>query len=301
MTGSTMSTQVATTQQNELQKPAQGQEPAVVKELKAYLPRFAAVLPKHISADRFVRVCLSALNQNPKLLECDSYSLLQSALTAAQLGLEPDANLGQAYFVPFKDNKAGITRCQLIPGYKGYLALARNSGEVSSISARVVYANDIFELEFGLDEKLVHKPSLVDIGQEKKEQPITHVYCVIRFKDGSHHIEVMTFQEVEGIRLRSKMANSGPWVTDWAEMAKKTVIRRASKFMPLSVQKAATIENNAMAGNWGQLDDHGDVVIDVIKDPHRDPDIPEESTRLNALVDNLDAETQERDKTDGQQ
>lgn len=230
--------------------------PAVVKELQAMAPKFAAVLPPHIPVERFVRVCLSALNQNPDLMKCDAKSLLQSALTAAQLGLEPDANLGQAYFVPFFDNKNGTKKVQLIPGYKGYLALARNSGEIISFSAHEVCENDHFDYSFGLDERLEHTPALKDRG------PVTHFYAVARFKDGSHHFDVMTLDEVNAVRNKSKAGSKGPWVDHFVEMGKKTVIRRIAKYLPLSVQKAAALENAVMAGGYGSTNEFGDVVID---------------------------------------
>ena len=260
--------------------------PAVVKELQAMGPKFAAVLPPHVPSERFVRVCLSAINQNPDLLKCEPKSFLQSCLTAAQLGLEPDPNLGQAYFVPFNDTKNRVKKVQLIPGYKGYIALARNSGEISSIGAHEVMEGDLFEYEFGLNEKLRHIPALNDRGA------ITHFYAIAKFKDGSHHFEVMTWEEVNRIRLKSKMKDSGPWADHFVEMGKKTVIRRLSKYLPLSVQRAAQLENSAMGGRAGVIDEMGGLIIDAEYDETEDPERIEASgtSRLDSLAGSLTQE-----------
>jgi recombination protein RecT len=187
----------------------------------------AAALPKHLTVERLTRVALGELRTTPKLLECQPASLMNAIVKASQLGLEVGSGMGHAYLVPYK------TECQLIIGYRGMIALARRSGEITSINARVVYANDDFMLEYGLEERLRHIPSTA-------EDPgaVTHVYAVAKLKDGGIQYEVMTRAEVEAIRKRSKAGNAGPWVTDWNEMARKTVMRKLFKYLPMSIEMA---------------------------------------------------------------
>lgn len=195
-------------------------------------------LPKHLTADRMLRVAMTSIQKTPKLMECTPQSLLACVMTCAQLGLEPDQFLGQAYLVPYGKI------CTLIPGYRGYIALARRSGELQTLSAQVVYSNDEFTLQYGVDDILVHKPALNGRGD-----PIG-AYCVFKYKDGAYSFDWMSKDDIEKIRKRSQAANNGPWVTDWDEMAKKTVIKRHAKLAPLSVefQRAVALEERAMSG-----------------------------------------------------
>jgi recombination protein RecT len=221
--------------------------------------QMAMALPKHLTADRLLRVAMTSIQKNPKLLDCTQQSLLACVMTCAQLGLEPDQFLGQAYLVPFKDTKKDITICTLIPGYRGYIALARRSGEVQSVSSQVVYSNDHFILQYGIEEKLEHVPADGDRGEVKG------AYVVFRYKDGSYSFDYMSKGDIDKIRKRSKAANDGPWVSDYDEMAKKTVIKRHVKLAPLSVEfaHAVALEDRANMGE-SQADllgiDNGDVI-----------------------------------------
>lgn len=219
-------------------------------------------IPKHLTVDRLLRTTMTAIRTNPKLLDCTQKSLLAAIMGCAQLGLEPEPFLGQAYLVPFK-KKVGdsfITEATLIPGYRGYIALARRSGEVQTVSAHVVYEKDHFEFQFGLDEKLVHIPYQPKDENDTAGDPIG-AYVVFKYKDGSHSMDYMTNGEIMRIAKRSKTYDSkkeiwtGPWETDLGEMMKKTVIRRHVKLAPLSVeiQKAAYFEDKAMLGE-GQFE-----------------------------------------------
>jgi recombination protein RecT len=206
--------------------------------------QIAAALPKHISPDRLLRVAMTAIQRTPKLLECDPVSLIGAVIQASQLGLEPDGVLGHAYLIPFYNSKKGRSEVQFIAGYKGLIDLARRSGQVISIAAHVVYQNDSFDYAYGLEEKLNHKPSMGERGKS------IAVYAVAKLRDGGHHFEVLSVDDVERIRKSSKAGNFGPWVDNWDEMARKTAIRRLAKFLPLSVefQKASALDELADAG-----------------------------------------------------
>lgn len=197
--------------------------------------QFRLALPSHIKVEMFTRNLMTALQENPGLADCNRDTLLKAAMTAAQLGLLVGSALGQAYILPFKNN--GRLEATMIPGYRGYLTLARNSGEVESMQAFEVCERDEFDYKLGFNVDVTHKPAMGERG------PIKFVYCAVTFKDGGRHLEVMTSAEVEAIRARSKSPNSPAWVKDWMMMARKTVIRRTAKYLPLSVQRLAAMEN----------------------------------------------------------
>ena len=207
--------------------------------------QIAMALPKHLNADRIVRVAMTSIQRTPKLLECDPISLVGAIIQSSQLGLEPDGVLGHAYLVPFKNSKKNRMEVQFIPGYKGLIDLARRSGQVVSISAHIVYDKEQFELKFGFDETLEHTPLPPSKRGEAKG-----VYACARLKDGSVHFEWLWAEEVEEIKKSSKAGNFGPWKTHPAEMWRKTAIRRLAKYLPLSVEfsKAAAYDELADAG-----------------------------------------------------
>lgn len=235
------------TQGQQLQAAGHTAQNGIADMLKHAWPRIQAVMPKHMSSERMYQIALSAINTTPKLAECSPATLLSCVMKCSALGLEPSAvdGLGRAYILPYR-SKQGM-QAQLILGYKGMIALARRSGEIKDISARAVYEGDEFDYSFGLDEHLSHKPAARD--HKDGEKP-THVYMVAHFKDGGHYMDVMTFQEVEAIRKRSKAANNGPWVTDYEAMAKKTVIRRAFPCLPVSVEAQSAAASDETSGGY---------------------------------------------------
>lgn len=225
-------------------------------DLEKMKSQFAMALPKHITEDRLLRVALTCIQNTPKLLECDKTSLYAAIMTCAQLGLEPDGVLGHAYLIPYGN------KVQFIAGYKGLLALARNSGEVVSISAHEVCQNDEFEYEYGLNEVLKHKPAQGNRGA------IISFYAYAKFKDGGHHFDVMSLEDVEGIRDHSqgyiaakKWKKESPWDTHFVEMGRKTLIRRIAKYLPLNVQRASSMEDYADMGKNTHLTEDG-ITID---------------------------------------
>ena len=201
--------------------------------------QFALSLPKHLSPDRFVRVALTAFNKTPKLLTCTKESLTECLMSCSELGLEPDGR--RVHLIPYGN------KCTLIIDYKGLVALARRSGEVADIHADVVCENDKFDYSFGTNGNLEHRPAIATKGK------VIAAYSFVKLKDGSTSYEVMNKEEIDAIRKRSKAANNGPWVTDWNEMAKKTVFRRHSKWLPLSAEFRDAVDKDY------------DVPIDIMK------------------------------------
>lgn len=210
---------------------------AVSKPLfdEAAMQAFQAVLPKVLPLDRFARVCGNCLKRIPKLRECDPKTLMTAFLNCAEIGLEPDGVWGSAYLIPYG------REAKLVIGYKGLLQLARRSGEISEVYADVVRKGDLFRVTRGSHPGIDHEPHL-DPDGKGDTRPVTHVYACATLRDGGRQSEVMSFDEVEAVRKRSKAANNGPWVTDWCEMAKKTVFRRLAKWLPVSVEMRQALE-----------------------------------------------------------
>ncbi len=184
----------------------------------------ANALPKHLSAERFTRVALTALTRTPKLKECTQPSFFKCLMDLSSMGLEPDGR--RAHLIPFNNRRQGVVECQLIIDFKGLAELVRRNGDVSKIHADVIYSNDEFEYDLG--EVNTHKPKFTDRGE-----PIG-AYALVQFKDGAKQCELMSVEEIEAIRNQSNGKNSDPWVKHWNEMAKKTVFRRLTKWLTLS-------------------------------------------------------------------
>jgi recombination protein RecT len=193
-------------------------------------PEIAKALPNNLTPDRVVRIVLTELRNNPKLQACRPLSILAAVMQASQLGLEIGNALGHAYLIPYKDE----ARLQI--GYKGHIALIRRSGEIKTLYAKEVYEGDTFEYEYGTDPHIKHIPSNTD-GH------ITHVYAVCILTNGGIEFDVMTIGEVERHRDRFTKATrtTDPWATDFAEMAKKTVLLRLGKRLPKCTEAADAI------------------------------------------------------------
>ena len=205
-------------------------------------------LPKHLTAERQIRIVTTGLQRNPALLDCTVNSIVSCVIQASQLGLEPDGVTGQAFLVPFNNTKTGQKECQLIPGYKGYLSLAYNSGQVDSVNAKVVHDGDKFQYNYGLNPDLIHIPKFYP---EKRE--VSFVYCVIKMKSGGHVFDVMSTEEIDEHKRRyshgSKLKGS-VWEKEWESMALKTVIRRTLKLVPQSpdLRLAIALDERAEVG-----------------------------------------------------
>lgn len=200
--------------------------------IQAGAKQFATALPKHINTDRFVRIAITTIRQNPKLAQCSQESLLGALMVSAQLGLEP-GTLGQCYLIPYG------RECQFQIGYKGMIELLRRSGQLKDIYAYSVYENDDFEITYGLDRNLIHKPNLANKGN------FLGCYCVAILKDDTRAFEYMTKEEIEAHAKKfSKTFGNGPWKTDFEAMAHKTVVKKMLKWLPLSVEFLENIEKD---------------------------------------------------------
>ncbi len=200
----------------------------IAEMIKVLEPEIKKALPGVITPERFTRMALSAINNTPKLAECTQMSFLAALMNAAQLGLEPNTPLGQAYLIPFMNK--GVLECQFQLGYKGLINLAYRNDQLQTIQAQCVFANDIFEYELGLDSRLYHKPAIGERGE------MVAVYALFKLKNGGYGFEVMSKQDVDAYAQKySKAINSSfsPWNTAYTEMAMKTAIKRVLRYAPL--------------------------------------------------------------------
>lgn len=241
-------------------------------------PRIQAVIGNNMSPERLMQMCISEINRTPHLTECTPESVLSCFMKCSALGLEPSSvnGLGGSYVIPFRNGKTRQYEATFVIGYKGMLDLARRSGEISSISARAVHEGDEFHYSYGLHEDLVHVPC-------DKPGKLTHVYMVANFKDGSHYFQVMTKADIDKARNQSKAANSGPWVSHYEEMARKTVIRRAFPYLPVSVEAKNAAVSDERTPDYSDVfhpimdadDDPVDVTVEDIEATQTEANEPE--------------------------
>ena len=196
-------------------------------------------LPSVITPERFTRMVLSAISTTPALASCTPKSFLGAMMQAAQLGVEPNTPLGQAYILPYKNK--GVLEAQFQLGYKGMIDLAYRSGDVEVVQAHIVYANDKFEYEYGLTPRLTHVPADSARGDAVK------VYAMFKTKGGGYGFEVMSMEDLRAHAQKySKSYNSGfsPWNTAFEEMAKKTVLKRVLKYAPLKSDFVRAVQSD---------------------------------------------------------
>lgn len=195
----------------------------------------AQALPKTITPERLIGIFTMILRTSPKLMECSQNSLIGAVIQTVQLGLQP-GNIGHIHLIPF--NNKGTLECQLVIGYKGFVELVNRSGRATILTAEVVYANDQFEYEQGLNPILKHKPANGDRGEK------IGVYCIAKNLLASEKVFVyIQKEEIEKIRKASKsqLSEYSPWNTWAEEMWKKTAVKRISKLLPLSAESMKSI------------------------------------------------------------
>ncbi len=200
--------------------------PVLRKLLESQKQKLDAFLPRGMSVDRFSLLCIRAASEVPALLQADQGSLLLAISKAAELGLEPNGSLGHGWLIPYQG------RVQFIVGYRGLIDLAIRSGKVKSISARVVHDGDTFDVEYGLVPVLSHIPNL---EEDEDDDMISHAYAIARLADDQSQFEVMPRRQIDAVMANSPSAKGekSPWHTHYGEMARKTVVRRLAKYLPL--------------------------------------------------------------------
>ena len=252
-------------------------KPKTKEEIEAMKPRdkiahyldaksgeLAKMIPKHLTLDRLLKVATIAATTTPALAKCDIPSLVAAIGQCAQMGLEPNTILGQAYLVPFNTKRkvngvdTWVNSVQVIVGYRGYIDLARRSGQIVSLSAHEVCANDRFDYAYGLVERLEHVPARVDRGE------VVGFYSVAHLKDGGHAFEFMSVEQVEAIRdqsqgwqqaLKYKKETNHPWHKHFVQMGRKTAIRRLMNYLPLSIELQTAMQADGSRVDAATLSD----------------------------------------------
>lgn len=193
-------------------------------------------------AKRMAQFALTAMTKTPDLAKCSKESVLSALIDAAALRLPIDGT-GQAYLVPFNKKASGggyVKSCQLIIGYKGLISLAFRSNRVSSVYSELVYTGDEFAVRLGTEPSITHVPKF---GPGRNAAAVIAGYAVLKMKDGGFMFDVMTVEEIDAVRKRSKSSGDyGPWSTDWSEMARKTVLRRLLKKAPISTEDVQGVD-----------------------------------------------------------
>ncbi len=270
--------QLATQAQNAQMQPMNPQQ-NMKSLLERSWPRIAAVIGNNLSPQRLYQMYVSTINREPQLANCSVESVLSCFMKCAALGLEPSNvdGLGRAYILSYgnKNYRTGQKEATLIIGYKGMIDLARRSGQIRDISARAVHEGDEFTYSYGLNEDLRHVPCA-------KPGKLTYVYMIANFKDGGHYFQVMNADEIEAAAKRSPSYGKAvsPWKSDYEAMAKKTVIRRAFPYLPVSV------EARDAAASDDQTPDYSDVFRPL-------PTVTADDSPVDASVDESEQPQQE--------
>jgi recombination protein RecT len=171
-------------------------------------------------------------NYAMQLLSANSYALgvaqknpvsVQNALrNAAAIGASLNPASKHAYLVP-----RGGAICLDI-SYMGLLHLAMSTGSIEFGQSKLVYANDTYENQ-GIDQAPLHKYNAFGNRGE-----LVGAYCVVRTSTGAYLTEEMSIEQLLAVKARSESGkqNKGPWFTDFEEMCRKTVVKRAAKMWP---------------------------------------------------------------------
>lgn len=234
--------------------------------------QFKMALPAHIPVEKFERTVITAVQNNPKLAQCDRGSFWAACMKAASDGLLPDGR--ESAIVPFKDKQSGVMMAQYLQMIGGILKKIRNSGELASLSPHVVYEKDTFT--HWVDEQgehFKHEPCLDDAGAPR------FVYCLARLKDGSIYFELMTKKQIETVKSCSRAQGSLKWNKFWEEGAKVAVVKRLAKRLPSSTD----IDPSLYTTDKDEYD--FDETTGEVEEPKKIPPAPAtQSKRLKAAV-----------------
>ena len=183
-------------------------------------------------AERFTRICLTAMRQTPKLAQCEPASILGAMMTCAQLNLEPNTPQGLAYLIPYG------RECQFQVGYKGLMQLMYRSGAIASFNADVVYRQEVeqglFEYESGISPRIIHKIDLLNPeARTGRPEDVIAAYAAVVLKTGEPIVRLVTKMEIDQARALNR-GNSPAWRDHYAAMAIKTAIKRLSAWLPVT-------------------------------------------------------------------
>lgn len=210
--------------------------------LEEQVDKLAAVMPKGLTPAKQIQIVSTLLYRTPKLQECAPATIVAAVMEASELGLSFSRTLGEAYLVPYFNSKAGVTECQMQPGYRGLTKLARQSGEIAYIQGRLVREGEPFQYRYTPDLEFLHEP----YAGGSPQPPVIGAYAIAKLLNGEYLLEFMTTDEIESVHHRSQSYRNalrynkpeeGPWVDFWGEQAKKTAVKRLAKMLPVSEER----------------------------------------------------------------
>jgi len=241
-------------------------------------PSLAKAMPRGVNVERMMAVFFNSVTRKPDLLECNQYSVVRCLFQSAQLGVEPDTPLQHCHLIKYKND------CTLQMGYRGLIYLANNIAP-STIQTGIVYDCDKIEIRGGTSASLDHYPQL---PRPEGVKPVGYYATIEQVGLPRAEYEYMTKDDVDKIRRKSRAAESGPWVTDYDQMAIKTVLKRLLKRRPASAEtgqqlaKAIEIDNAAEVGDAQPFDD---TIADILREePDSKTDRLAEKVRTNGTT-----------------
>ena len=236
-----------------------------------------ASVAKYLTPDRMARVALATISRTPALWQCKPESIVRAIVDAASVGLEPTGGvLAHGYLVPYGQE------CQFIIGYQGLVELARRSGNFEHLEANPVFAKDKLTLRYGFNADFSHEPYM----GEGERGPMVGAYCLALFKGGERHVTYMTKGDIDKRRAASKAGSSGPWKQWYEEMAIKTVIKKAAKLWPKTVEIADALDKDERAENFEAMPVFDAIGLDEAPAPIL---APAANTRSDQLVEKIKA------------
>ena len=228
--------------------------PVVIENLKTHLVGVQAILPAHVSYERFVQCAAVAIANNKDLMAADSQSVVNALTLCARDGLVADNREAALVVFSTKQGNDWIKKAQYMPMVDGVMKRARQSGEISIIASRAIYKGDTFRAWMDdLGEHVLYEPTLGERGD------FVGVFAYAKMKSGEVQFEFMNLSDIEKVRKASKGADKGPWV-DWFEsMAKKSCMHRLCRRLPNSAELMEMLERGNQM-NW-QPDDAGEIEV----------------------------------------
>lgn len=259
---------------------------AIIRDQMGNLaPELKAALPAHVTVEKFSRVAMTAIQNDPNLLQADRRSLFGAVVRLAQDGLLPDGREAALVIFNTKDGNNWIKKVQAMPMIAGVLKKIRQSGEVAKISAQCVYENDVFEQRLGYDEDVHHVPPALG----KPRGDIIGAYATAVLKDGTKLLEVMDLDQINQVRAVSKTGQKGPWADWFSEMARKTVMRRLSKRLPMSTDvEDFILRDESMAAEFKPVEEAKPLSTDMLLEqasPAEEKSEPEADEPAEAVED----------------
>lgn len=247
-------------------------------------------LPPHMNYEHFCKMALFTIRQSPKILNCTELSIFQAINEAAGLGLEIDGITGHGYLIPYKD------QCEFVPGYRGLIELCRRSGQVASFESHIVRPHDEFRFAFGTQPYIQHIPAAGD--KNTKFDDWTWAYALVRFVNGGSQFEVMSYAEVMDHKRKhspSQSRSDSPWNTNEVEMAKKTVVRRLVKYLPVSpiILRKAMLDEYEEAGVLDVQPQQQQLRSQVVTPDFLESEPPDDNQQPGRMVDDNQGDTRE--------